>query len=170
MNGETTRYVLDANVFIEAAKRYYAFDIAPGFWRALVQHAQAGLLLSIDRVKKEIDKGKGKLKQWAGHDFHKWFDSTADEAIFDAFRRIMEWAINQTQFSDSAKTEFSAEDNADAWLIAFALTKNCIVVTEETFDPNIKKKIKIPNVCRAFGVQYRNTFQLLRALEVKLEI
>jgi hypothetical protein len=26
-----TKYVLDANVFIEAARRYYAFDIAPPF-------------------------------------------------------------------------------------------------------------------------------------------
>jgi hypothetical protein len=25
-------YVLDANVFIEAARRYYAFDLATRFW------------------------------------------------------------------------------------------------------------------------------------------
>jgi len=30
-------YVLDANVFIEAARRYYAFDIAPKFWDTLIQ-------------------------------------------------------------------------------------------------------------------------------------
>jgi hypothetical protein len=29
MDGAT--YVLDANVFIEAARRYYAFDLAPPF-------------------------------------------------------------------------------------------------------------------------------------------
>jgi len=37
-----TEYVLDANVFIEAARRYYAFDIAPPFWESLVQHAANG--------------------------------------------------------------------------------------------------------------------------------
>lgn len=171
MNGDVTRYVLDASVFIEAAKRYYAFDIAPGFWRALIQQAQVGTVLSIDRVKtKEIDKGKGELKDWAENDFHEWFVSTADEAIIDAYRQIMEWAINEAQFSEPAKAEFSAEDNADAWLIAFALTKNYIVVTEEKFDPNpnIKGKIKIPNVCRAFGVLDSDTFQMLRAIGVKL--
>ncbi len=26
------RYLLDANVFIEAKNLYYAFDICPGFW------------------------------------------------------------------------------------------------------------------------------------------
>jgi len=29
-------YVLDANMCIEAAQRYYAFDLAPGFWQALL--------------------------------------------------------------------------------------------------------------------------------------
>ena len=35
-------FLLDANVFIEAAKRYYAFGIAPGYWDALIKHAGAG--------------------------------------------------------------------------------------------------------------------------------
>ena len=43
-------FVLDANVFIEARKRYYAFDIAPIYWRSLIQEFNKGNLLSIDRV------------------------------------------------------------------------------------------------------------------------
>ena len=31
------RYVLDANVFIEAHQRYYALDVCPGFWLALIR-------------------------------------------------------------------------------------------------------------------------------------
>ena len=35
------KYLVDANVLIEAKNRYYAFDIAPGFWKWLNQaHAQ----------------------------------------------------------------------------------------------------------------------------------
>ena len=30
-------YVLDTNVFIDAANAYYAFDLAPGYWDFLVQ-------------------------------------------------------------------------------------------------------------------------------------
>lgn len=37
MNEGPTCYLLDANVLMEAARRYYAFDIAPGFWQALIQ-------------------------------------------------------------------------------------------------------------------------------------
>lgn len=47
---DVIKYVLDANVFIEAARRYYAFDLAPAFWRALIKHAIQGRVLSIDRI------------------------------------------------------------------------------------------------------------------------
>jgi len=36
------RYILDANVFIEATRRYYAFDLAPKFWDSLVHYAANG--------------------------------------------------------------------------------------------------------------------------------
>lgn len=49
MTGEPP-YVLDANVFIEAARRYYAFDLAPRFWESLEHHAANGRVRSIDRV------------------------------------------------------------------------------------------------------------------------
>ena len=34
---EPEAYLLDANVFIEAAPRYYAFDVVPGSWAGLEQ-------------------------------------------------------------------------------------------------------------------------------------
>jgi len=61
-------YVLDANVFIEAAKRYYAFDIVPSFWNMLVVHAKHGQLLSIDRVRDELMRAD--LQAWASDSFH----------------------------------------------------------------------------------------------------
>ena len=49
-------YVLDANVFIEAAHRYYAFDLAPRFWESLEHHAANGRVRSIDRVRQELER------------------------------------------------------------------------------------------------------------------
>ena len=163
------RYVLDAGVFIQGARYHYAFDIAPGFWEALIQNAQTGTVLSIDRVKtKEIDRGNDDLKNWANNHFHSWFASTAEDDVVDAYRRVMQWAYNQAQFTDAAKAEFASEDNADAWLIAHALAKGCVVVTHEQFNANVRSKIPIPNVCQTLGVQCVDTFQMLRALGVKL--
>jgi hypothetical protein len=157
-------YVLDANVFIEAAKRYYAFDIVPSFWQKLLDHAENGQLLSIDRVKDELLRAD--LKTWASNTFYEFLASTSDADIIDVYREIMTWSQNQTQFTDAAKAQFASV--ADGWLIAYALAKGCVVVTHEQYDQNIKRKIKIPNACHAFDLRYIDTFQMMRELGVRL--
>lgn len=166
--GDHPVYILDSNVFIEAKNRYYAFDIVPGFWQALIDLARTGQIQSIDRVKAEIDRGDDDLKAWANSSFNFWFASTDDVEVTDAYRRIIEWANKDKQFGGPAKAEISRGDNADAWLVAYALSKGCVVVTHEQYDRFTKTRIPIPNICQAFGVQWVDVYQMLRALQVKL--
>ncbi len=42
------------------------------------------------------------------------------------------------------------------------------MVTHEKYDPNVKKKVPIPNVCKHFGIKYKNTFEFLKELNFKL--
>lgn len=91
-------YVLDANVFIEAARRYYAFDIVPVYWDTLVDRAKAGRVLSIDRVKKEIERGKDDLAKWVKTVFYSWFDSTNQPDVIADYQAIIKWVVIQTQF------------------------------------------------------------------------
>jgi len=151
---------------MQAARHYYAFDIAPTFWQSLFNQASNGHVVSIDRVKTEIDRGNDELKQWANGNFHQWFASTAQDDVIDIYRRIMTWAQDQSQFTDAAKAEFA--NGADGWLVAYAKAKEYVVVTLEKFEPNAKARIPIPNVCRAFDVQYIDTFEMLRKLGVRL--
>ena len=51
------RYLLDANVFIEAHRKYYGFAICPGFWLALVRQHERKRIFSIDKVKAELACG-----------------------------------------------------------------------------------------------------------------
>lgn len=157
-------YVLDANVFIEAAKRYYAFDIVPSFWQMLTTQAGNGRVLSIDRVRDELLRDD--LAMWANSAFQEFFASTSDQEVIAAYRYIMDWSQNQSQFTEAAKAEFA--NVADGWLIAYALAKGCAIVTHEQFDPNIRRKIKIPNACQACDVPYLDTFKMIRALGVEL--
>lgn len=159
-------FLLDSNVFIEAANRYYAFDIAPAFWQQLVHHARNGRLLSIDRVKDELAKQRDDLSQWADGQFQSFFASTADQGVMKAYADIMNWVYAQAQFTPAAKEEFAHADNADAWLVAYAKAKGCMVVTHEQHDPNVKRRIPIPNACKAFNVSYVDTFAMLRQLGV----
>ena len=64
-----------------------------------------------------------------------------------------------------AKTEFAS--GADGWLIAYAKVNDCVLVTQEVLRPNVKNKVPIPNVCRAFSVPYIDTFEMIRALGIK---
>jgi hypothetical protein len=158
-------FVLDTNVFISAMRGYYAFDLAPGFWKSLEGHAENGRILSIDYVKEELERGKDQLAQWAKNDFSHAFISTDDKDVQESYREIMTWVQGQDQFLDAAKAEFAR--GADGWLVAYAKAKGCIVVTLETIDPDIKRKVKIPNVCQAFSVQFVDTFEMLRRLGVQ---
>jgi hypothetical protein len=163
-----SKFLLDANIFIEAYRRYYSFDIAPAFWSALKQNAEADLLVSIDRIYDEINHydDDDELKRWANSEFRSWFISTDNEEVFKAYREVIEWVMGQTQFTEPAKAEFASV--GDSWLIACAKTHDYIIVTHEGYDANIKRKIPIPNVCRAFGITYIDTFEMLRRLNIRL--
>lgn len=164
----TDKYLVDANILVEAYKRYYSFDIAPSFWRALKDKADAGLVVSIDRIQQEINSyGEDDLlKHWVNTEISGCFATTDDIDVIEAYREVIEWSQSQEQFTSAAKSEFAAV--GDSWLIACAKAHNYVLVTHETYDNFIRKKIPIPNVCRALGIRYINTFNMLRNLKIRL--
>lgn len=170
-------YVLDANIFIEGKKRYYAFDLVPRFWEVLKRFASDGRIVSIDRIrdwellrkKPKDDNGERKedeLSEWVRREFWDGFMSTDDDDVIRAHGQIIGWAQAQSQFRDSAKAEFANEP--DAWLIAYAKAKGHSVVTHEVLAPEAKKRVPIPNVCKESDIPWINTFDMLRALGVRL--
>jgi hypothetical protein len=162
-------YLLDANVFIEAKRRYYAFDICPGFWDALVVHAENSTVKSIDRIKTiELQAGHvdDELKEWANTIIPaEFFAISNEEDVLLRYAEVMAWVENQPRFVPFAKAEFA--QSVDGWLIAFAKAKGLILVTHEERRPESKTKVKIPDVCDAVGVQCVDTFQMLRILQTQ---
>lgn len=166
MVGKTV-YVLDANVFIEASRRYYAFDLGTKFWDILLQHANEGTIESIDRVlKQDLDKGKDELAKWANSTLIHAFRSTDEEDVIESYKNVMSWVFGQPQFTDAAKAEFAKEP--DGWLAAYALAKGRVVVTHEVLRPDIRIRVPIPNVCEPFHIRYIDTFAMLRELGARL--
>lgn len=163
MNGD--RYVLDTSVFIEAARRYYALDLAPRFWESLVEHARTGRVMSIDRVQEELGRGKDGLASWANERFGSAFVPTDSPQVIAGYREVMEWVQSQDQFSDAAKADFASK--ADGWLVAYARASGCVVVTQEVLNPDVRRKVPIPNLCEAFHVHWVDTFTMLRKLGVR---
>lgn len=165
-----SKYILDTSVFIQAHRVYYALDIAPAFWNFLKTYSHEKILLSIDRVFDEIIKGNDELKDWAKKEFSFSFTETKkDQKVLQSYASVMQWANNQTQYNQIAKDEFAKAENADAWVIASSLTNNFTIVTQEVYDAQIKRKIPIPNVCKAFNIRFIDTFSLLRELKFQFK-
>ncbi len=161
-----SKYVLDANVFIEAKNRYYGFDICPGFWSSLISLHERKHVFCIDRIRDELTVQQDDIKEWVKDRCSAtFFKGTQDQAVVDSFQAMITWVYAQPQFTQAAKTEFASVP--DGWLIAYAHANSAIVVTHEEFAPEVKRKVPMPNVCIEFDVPYVNTFEMLADLQVK---
>ena len=169
MDQERPLFVLDTNVFIEAHRRYYAQDLCPGFWECLTHYCREQRLLSIDRVRGEIlaTVTPDALVDWINRAPSGLFVSSAESAVTVAFTEMVNWVQGNRQFRPEAKTEFAGA--ADGWLAAYAGVHKAVVVTQEVFSANVRRRVPLPNVCREFGVEYRDTFEMLRELEARFD-
>jgi len=57
-------YVVDTNFFIQAHRMNYPLDVVVSFWEQVKDLAEKGLIVSLDKVKKEIYQGQDELKAW----------------------------------------------------------------------------------------------------------
>lgn len=161
-------FLLDSNVLIEAKNRYYAFDFCPGFWKCLIGHYNSGELCSIDYVRQELLRGNDELAEWVKNEVpNEFFFDTQEDDTRKKYREIILWVQRNPQFFDLAKAGFAAA--ADGWLLAYAQVKNLVVVTQEQLSPDARKTVPIPNVCEQFGIEYEDTFFMLKTLGVKFE-
>ncbi len=162
------QYILDANVFIEAARRYYAFDIAAGFCKGLKTGFENNKILSLDKVYIELHKGQDKLSDWAKAEISNGFISSDSSDTINAFTAAMHWVYGEKQFLDYAKSSFAAA--TDGCIIAHAIHSECCIVAHEVYDFQIRKKIPMPNICRQFALECEDidTFELMRRLKINL--
>lgn len=161
------KYLLDADVFIQAHKAHFRFSFCPGFWESLLSSHRDGVIFSVDKVGQEIEAGKDELADWVQANLSSgFFLPTNNVSTVNAYRDIQQWAQDQAQFSEPAKEEFA--NNADGWLVAHARANGFIVVTHEVYNRDIKKRIPIPNACNGLGVRFINPFAMLDNLGIKL--
>lgn len=159
-------YLFDSNTFIEAKNRYYGMDICPGYWDWLLCSQSTSLIASIDMVGEELKRGNDELSNWAKSNTGL-FLPISDKETQSQFSRVSQYiASQQSQMKAGALDDFLS--GADPWLIAKALTMpDCVVVTHEQFNPEIRRKYSIPNVCQHFNVQWMDTFAVLKHTKAK---
>ena len=161
-------YIIDSDVLITAKNTYYAFDLCPGFWDSLMVQHRLGSVHSLDRIRQELLQGRDDdtLVKWIHDSVPAGFFLSCNNAeVTSAYTEIMLWVQRNPQFFDSAKAKFAT--GADGWLVAYAMTQDCTVVTLEESRPEARNEIKLPDVCIQFDVMYRDVFSMLRTLQVR---
>lgn len=117
-------------------------------------------------TKQELEAGGDELAAWAASTAPaSCFASTDAPDTIAEFIAMVEWVQGQQQFYPEAKAEFAG--GTDGWLVAHAKARELVVVTHEVYAPDGRKKVPIPNVCRAFGVPCVNTFEMLGGLQTQ---
>lgn len=151
-------YCLDSNALIEPWNKYYTVERCPEYWDIIDQLAQQGTVFCALEVKHEIEKSDDGLKKWI-HDKPYLFREETPEV--NANIRLV--LAKFPELIDSSKNR----SMADPWVIAHAMSDKAIVVTKELPNGSASKKIKIPDVCNAFGVEWMNDFDFVDEIGIK---
>ncbi len=156
-------YLMDANTYIQAKNEYYNMDVFPGYWVWLDTQFELGNIASVSMVYNELISYGDKLSSWIKLRKEHFID-VSDDDTQTVFGDIMSF-ISDGDYTVKDRDVFSS--GADPWLIAKASVINATVVTLESMVPGNSKKVKIPNICKQFDVEFINTFRLLRLLEAR---
>ena len=159
-------YLLDSNVFIDASRRYYHADIAPTFWDWLAAEHAKGVVGSIAAVQQEINDGDaGHLTTWAAGLPVTFWQPLAATSV-PSMSLVAAWTMHPDRaYRQAAQDEFLRV--ADSQLVAQAHAGGHTVVTSELPAPQSKKRVVIPDACRAMGVPCMSPFDLYRSLGLR---
>ena len=159
-------YIADSNIFIESHRKNYPIDVAHSYWEKFKQLADQEIIISIDKVKAEIYGNEDALKQWCTASLpNDFFKDT--QTVIGEYNRVTDWAISKSNhYLPNALNEFLDADEADAFIIAYALSnpEDITIVTHEISNPDQRNKIKIPEPCIELDVQYINLIGMFRQL------
>jgi len=157
-------YLLDANTYIEAKNRYYQMSFCPAYWDWLDQQYQSGGLASISSVYDELAKKGDDLSAWIQHRKDQFHPVSAED-IQIKMSEVAQYVADLPNKSPGNVAQFLS--GADPWLVAKASLTGETIVTHEVPVEAHSKKVKIPNICNHFEVNYINTFELLNELDAR---
>lgn len=149
------KYVFDSNIFIGLQQRQPR-DIYPSVWNKLNDLIADGTIISSREVFDELTLGDDALSEWAKDRKEVFLPS--DVSIQERVRTIL--------CTDRGLVEGGKKrNNADPFVIALAMEKQCKVVTEEAPSNSVVAP-KIPNICSKYGIPYTNFVGFMREMNL----
>ncbi len=151
-------YVIDTSALIDM-KIHTPMDIHISQWNMVKTLISSKRLVAPMEVKEEIANIDDELYEWTRNNAEMFIDITTGQ--ISAMREIMD------KFPSLPGD--NREHSADPWIIALAMDlknqtsldeeREIIVVTHEKLKGN---KVKIPFVCKHFGIRYMTAQEMFR--------
>jgi len=160
-------FILDSNILILCHRQRYPFEMAPAFWRQLTEKGGQRVIL-LDKVKDEILRNDDELSDWlkGNEDFFQ-IKKVGESEVIQCYSDIISFVKESNQYRETAKNEFASV--ADSWICAYGMAYGNVIVTNEKYEPDIKKKIKIPNICHEFSINYIGLLEFMRELDIRFD-
>lgn len=163
-----TKYLFDANIFIQSHNLHYHPSFCEKFWDWINDGHQAGIFYSIDKIKTELVKPSNSDDELSVRLREEklppsfFVASLPDSDTAVAYRKLMQWLSNNKQYSSAAVEEFQSHTVADPFLVATAMAHDYVIVTQEKGGNGSPKRVKIPDAATQNGVKCINIHDLLR--------
>jgi hypothetical protein len=137
-------FVFDTGPFSSLHRNFYR-TVFTSLWDMFDLLIENGSIVSVRECLRELEDGPEASRQWAAQNAAIFHAPTAGEAAFIA--RI--YAVPHFQQNIEQQKLLKGGKLADPFVIAKAAVERKTVVTTEKLKPNA---VKIPNICRHFGV------------------
>lgn len=93
-----SKYIVDSNFFIQAHRSNYPLDVVQSFWLKVNALSQKGIIVSIDKVKKEIYDNashEDELKYWCEFNLPDNFFIEKDK-VLQNYIKIVNWTHSKS--------------------------------------------------------------------------
>lgn len=167
-------FLVDSNSFMTPYRSYYAFDLVPAYWDAIIKPIRDRKIVVLDMVKDEIAKGEDDLSKWiARADELKTIQHVNDETV-NKYQDVLQFVATSGYYKESAFSIWAQGSVADPWIIASAIANGYTVVTEEVGTGVLSRKqqqkvAKIPDVAGEFEVKTVNIYEMMRRLGIVIK-
>ncbi len=162
MSATVRTYCLDANVLIEAWRKYYSPTFCPDYWKILNELGIRQRIFLPELVYEEITRTEDDLSNWLKGcqiPIRK-----TSESVIQCLRSIYASNPLHVNLVDNVR----GRSLADPWVIAHALNESATVVTKEEKVTAINStKVKIPNVCDNMDVRWIDDFKFVAELDIR---
>jgi hypothetical protein len=167
------KYVVDTSAILAGSKYdQYEKEYFLHYWENFDKKVQDGIIVSTERVFKEIEVKDDIITEWANNN-EKMFQ-TPSTPVFNIVASL------HRRFPDWYQKNKKKKNWADSQVIAFAKYHDLILVTQEGWNWKAKSngKFKIPTICsnmgalchigekKDSGIEKHNGFQCIDMLEL----